>query len=96
MTLFYLFAMFGMAFCLKEAEILSLPRQWLMQHSVFFVKLLMWYWCVGFWAGIAINLLHHPSLDIGEWIVWGCAGSAAAGLGSALVERLTVIKETNE
>jgi hypothetical protein len=92
-SLFYLTSMLGLAFILKEAEILSVPRNWLMQRSVFFAKLFMCYWCVGFWAGIAINLIHSPSLDIGQWIVWGCAGSAAAGLGSALVEQLTVVKE---
>jgi hypothetical protein len=92
-SLLYLASMLGAAFILKEAEILSVPRNWLMQRSVFFAKLMMCYWCVGFWAGIAIDLLHAPSLDIGQWIVWGCAGSAAAGLGSALVEQLTVVKE---
>jgi hypothetical protein len=94
-SLLYLASMLGAAFIVKESDILAKPRQWLMQRSSFFAKLFLCYWCVGFWAGIAIYLLHSPDWNVGEWIVWGCAGSASAGLGSAVIDKLTMI-ETKE
>lgn len=89
-----LLGMYGLAWIWKEAEIFSVPRNWLMQRSVFLTKLLWCWWCVGFWAGAFVYLLHSGSsssfenFNPFEWIVWGCAGSAVSAMGNAVMNRL--------
>lgn len=94
MSFFYLFACFGCAYVIKESDLLAKPRQWVMQRSVFLTKLLWCWWCVGFWAGVFVYLLHHASGDgfetfnPFEWLIWGFAGSAASAMGNAVMQRL--------
>jgi hypothetical protein len=94
MDIITLFSFFGMSYAIKEAELFAVPRNWLMQRSAFMAKLLYCWWCVGFWAGAFVYLLHSGSANAFEefnpfeWIVWGCAGSAVSALGNAVMNRL--------
>jgi hypothetical protein len=89
-----LFSIWGMSYIIKESDILAPVRQWVMQRSVFMSKLLWCWWCVGFWAGVFIYLLHSGTATVFEtfspfeWLVWGCAGSAASAFGNAVMQRL--------
>jgi hypothetical protein len=105
MTLLVLFAMLGCSWIAKESELFASTRNWLMRHSPFMIRLLSCWWCVGFWAGIFVYLLHSGStttfetFNTFEWILWGFASSAVSALGNAVYERLTLIEvkpeETN-
>src|ERR1700684_2556305 len=91
-ALIALFAIFGTAFIIKEASIFSRPRSWLMQRSSFFAALLYCYWCIGMYAGVFVYLLHWLHIDL---LLWGLAGTAICGFGSAVLERLNVWKEVH-
>jgi len=90
MTLLILLSMYGLAFILSQSEILDRPRRWLMLRSEFITRLLLCWFCVGFWSGIIIYALYNPLRywAVGECIVWGCAGSAVSGLLNAVFDRL--------
>lgn len=89
-ALIALFAVFGTAYIAKESSIFAAPRSWLMQRSSFFAALLYCYWCVGFYAGIFVYLLHWLQIDL---FLWGLAGTAICGMGNAVLERLSIYKE---
>ena len=99
--LIYLLAMFGLAWIAKESDLFATSRNWLMQRSAFITRLLSCWWCVGFWSGVAIYLLQtsvatFEAFSPFEWLIWGCAGSAASALGNAVYERLTWVEIPTE
>jgi hypothetical protein len=91
-TLIALFAIFGAAFIIKEGSIFATPRSWLMQRSSFFAALFYCYYCVGMYAGIFVFLLHWLHIDL---LLWGLAGTAICGIGSAVLDRLNTYKEVD-
>lgn len=83
-----LFAFYGFTWAVKESELLSSPRNFLMRKSVFIFKLLSCYFCTGFWCGIAVYLLHESVWRWNFIILWGLAGAAVSFIMDALVSRL--------
>lgn len=92
----FLFSFYGVAWGIKESDLLAKPRNWVMQRSEFMIHLLSCWYCVGFWAGVLVCLCSGESnIDWalpGRLLVWGCAGSAASAIGNALFEKLSLIE----
>jgi hypothetical protein len=97
-----LVAAYGLAWIIKESELLARPRNWLMQRSVWLAKLLYCWYCVGFWTGAFIYLLQRPDeiaqtldifetghgISVGEMLIYGFAGSGASGLLNLVANKL--------
>jgi hypothetical protein len=102
MSIFYLAAAYGLAWIWKESDLFATTRNWLMQRSTFITQLLSCWYCTGFWAGAFIYVLQHASVvsfetfNPFEWIIWGCAGSAAAALGNAVIDKMTLTPMNEE
>lgn len=94
-ALIVIFAIIGVAYGIQQSTLLARPRSWLMMHSSFFVRLLSCPFCVGFYSGLFVYLLHElPSCyTILDGLLWGFAGSAMCGLFSAIFDFLTFRKE---
>ena len=89
-TLVLLFAVFGLAFTIKESVLFDKPRIWLMGKHPLFIQLFDCYACVGFWAGLMVFLLDRFAGFSGKWIIFGLAGSSACLLLNLLLDRLSV------
>jgi len=53
-TLVYLLACYGLTFTLCSSKILDRPRFWAVDKSDFAAQLLACYFCMGFWASLAV------------------------------------------
>lgn len=84
-TALLLLAVYGLTYALKEAELLDVPRNWIMRSSVFFYRLFQCYYCLGFWSSLIVFGLDFFSLHI---VIFVFAGAAAAKLLSVIVFRL--------
>lgn len=80
-----LLASYGLAYALKEAELLDTPRNWLMRSSVFFHRLFQCWFCVGWWSSLIIFALDLCSL---HFVIFAFAGAAVCKLLSVVVFRL--------
>jgi hypothetical protein len=87
-ALIVLFSFYGLTWTIKESEIFSVPRNWLISKSVFAFKLLDCYFCTGFWCGIAVYLLHEPAWNLKFLFLWGLASASVSFIVDALVTRL--------
>jgi len=87
-ALIVIFSFYGLTWAIKESEILSIPRNWIMRKSVFAFKLLSCYFCTGFWCGIVICLLHENQPHFNFLILWGLASAASSLILDAIVSRL--------
>ena len=81
MIIFYILAIFGLAFVLKEDsgpwDLISKWRNLMMRIpfvGVQFYKLLDCWFCTGFWSGVLVYLLSNQSYQLSETIIWGLAG----------------------
>jgi hypothetical protein len=95
MDLLSIFAIFGLAFFIKETDgpwgIMSWIRNKLMTNKyigVFFFKLLDCYFCLGCWCGSVIYLLHEDPWKFNLLICWGLAGGVISLIMNALLVRL--------
>ena len=89
------FAVFGLAFLIKESDgpwgIMSWLRNRLMQNKyvgVFFYKLLDCYFCVGFHCGWMVYLLQAESYKFQSFILWGLAGGAISLILDGVLAKL--------
>jgi hypothetical protein len=89
-TILTLFAIFGLAYALKESSMLAGPRNWLMLRSVFFAKMLMCWFCTSFWCGLIVFALHQ--WQYGTVLIWGLGGAAIGHLLAAIWMRLSWVK----
>ena len=94
-AIIYIFAIFGLAFLIKESDgpwgIMAWLRNKLMTNKhvgVFFYKLFACYFCVGFWAGIVIYLLSQETWKFNLLICWGLSGGVICLLIDALLSKL--------
>lgn len=87
-ALIVLFSFYGLTWAIKESELLSTPRNWVMRKSVFIFKLLSCYFCTGFWCGLVVYLLYNLSFHWNLFILWGLAGAAVSFIMDAVVTRL--------
>lgn len=81
-----LLSFYGLTYLIKEAEILSSVRNWLMMKSAFFTKMLFCWFCTGFHAGWIVYFLHKYQWDL---TLYALAGAAAASIINATVNKLT-------
>lgn len=85
-------AFYGATFALKESDIASGFRAWLIRRGVFFYHMLECWFCTGFWTGLIVYMLGNP---IQEWnvswaILWGLAGASVSYIGNIIVDRLDI------
>lgn len=92
----YLLSMFGLTFLIKESDgpwgIMAWVRNKLMTNKyvgVFFFKLLECYFCVGFWAGIAVYLLSPRPWEVNILICFGLAGGATSLILNGVLMKLS-------
>ena len=82
---------------MQNAELLSVPRNWLMRKSVFFFKLLSCSFCTGFYSGLIIYLLNFAKIQknfsIIEMFLWGLASSGISFIITVVIDRISTIKE---
>ncbi len=89
-----LFAIYGLAWIIRESDLLAGVRRWLVQRSALLTQLIMCWYCLGFWSGVFVYLLHSGTANAFEtfspfeWVVWGFAGSAASAFGNAVMQKL--------
>lgn len=72
-------SMYGLSFILKESDIFSSVRNYLMRSKyagVFFYGLFSCYACIGFWSGMFIFILDYANFFLSKILIWGFAGSA--------------------
>lgn len=100
MNLFHLFAMFGLAFFIKESngpfDVMSKIRGWLLSNEyvgVFFYKLFDCIFCVGFWSGMVIGLLNRQFSPI--LFAWGFAGAGFSMLVNLWIESIYPLQEAS-
>jgi hypothetical protein len=88
-----LLSFYGLTYVIKEAEILSRPRQWVMEHSTFMAKMLYCWFCTGFHAGWIVYLLHEIDYSWRLFICWGLASATISYILNIAVTRLSWEKE---
>jgi hypothetical protein len=95
MTLLQIFAIFGLAFFIKESsgpfDIMDKIRNWLMRVDcvkVFFFKLLSCYFCVGCHCGWIVYLLTEKNYTWQFFILWTLAGGTISLILDAALARL--------
>jgi len=75
---------------IKESSILDQPRNWLLQRSPFFFKMLDCWFCTGIHAGWIACLLTQPfsKHTFNEIVLWALAGGPVSLIMNALVDKL--------
>jgi len=95
---FYLLAIYGLAFFLKNSdgpfEVMSSVRNALMQNSffgVFFYNLFSCMFCLGFHCGYVVYLFANEIYDwnVVSMLVWAFAGGSFSFVTNVLVDYLT-------
>ncbi len=79
---------YGLTWAIKESDLISRPRNWIMRHSVFMFEMLSCYFCTGFHAGWIIYLLHEKEWHWNFFILWGLSSAAFSYIINAVVTRL--------
>ena len=90
-----IFAIFGLAFLIKESDgpwgIMAWIRNRLMlipYAGPFFYKLLNCYFCLGFHCGWMVYLLQAEHYSVQFFILWGLAGAAISLILEAALSKL--------
>lgn len=92
-TIIVLLSFYGLTYLIKEADILSPVRNWLMMKSTFITKMLFCWFCTGFHAGWMVYLLHMDHFNAATLFLYALAGAASASIINAIVNRLTWTKD---
>jgi len=80
---------YSLTWLIKESAILSRPRQWVMEHSVFMAKMLYCWYCTGFYSGLIVYLVHETNFKFNYFVMWGLSGAAVSLILNVLVTRLS-------
>lgn len=89
-----IFAIYSIAFSLKETALLDRPRNFLMRNSKFFYDLLSCYHCTGSYAGLIGYLLFNQwcCLSYREAALWFFAGGAISFILNGVSNKLYEVK----
>lgn len=87
-----IFSFYGLTWAIKESDLLSRPRNWIMRNSVFMFGLLSCYFCTGFHAGWIIYLLHEQKWYWNFFILWGLASASISFILNIIINWLTATK----
>jgi hypothetical protein len=90
-----LFAIYGLAFLLKDSAGPFDIMDWIRRHlfqlpkvGPFFFKLFDCYFCLGCHCGWIVYLLSHESYNFQFFILWTLAGGAISLILNGVIERL--------
>jgi len=85
--IFILLSFCGLTFLIKESDIFSIPRNWVMRKSVFLFNLLSCYFCTGWWSGIILYFISFQPFNIFNMITWGLSSAVSSLLFSFVIKK---------
>ncbi len=95
-SLITIFAIFGLAFLLKETDgpwgVIAWARNAVLRNKyvgVFFYKLLDCYFCLGFHCGWVAYLLHDDDFSFKFLFLWALAGGVISLIFDSLLRKLS-------
>ena len=89
-TVLMIFAIYSIAFTIRQASILDSVRNYLTRNSVFFYKLISCAHCTGWHAGWIAYFLFNKlsSLTFSDFMLWTFAGAAISLVMDGVVNKL--------
>lgn len=84
-----LLASFGIMFFLKDSDIFSFIRGFLIRRSVFLFKLFECSFCIGFHTGYIVYFLNYQVFSFREMIIFSFASAAFCYITYVILDRIS-------
>lgn len=85
MIIVYFLSLFGIAFFIKETDLMNWFRILLLQIHPVFLKLLECYFCLGFWVGVGSYPFIMNIYSIVDHILWSFGSASLCLIMSSVV-----------
>jgi len=87
-TVVVVLSFWALTHALKNSDLLSRPRAFLIRLHPLFYSLFECYFCLGFWSGLAVYALSFASFSFREMLLYGLSGAAISYITDTVLLKL--------